>query len=323
MAIRLATPLYNAQPGEFSIFTHSRQMQYSKVPIDIPSQIALLKSRGLLFKDEGKSAHYLSNISYYRLRAYTYPFQDKTDPNHTFTEQIYFEDIIDLYVFDRKLRMLVFDAIEKIEVALRTKIVYHFSIAHGSHWHEMSGLYLSNTRFIKDLSDLYKEIDRSTETFIKHYNSKYTNPAYPASWMSLEVASMGLLSKMFSNLKNGPEKKKVYYDFGVKNYTILESWLHSICHIRNICAHHGRLWNRRLTAMPEMPNNPIYPFLNNKQVNPNKIYATLSCMTYILHIISPGSTFNSSLKSLLQSCSLVNLKEMGFPKGWEKEPLWQ
>ena len=219
--------------------------------------------------------------------------------------------------------MLVFDAIEKIEVALRTKIVYHFSLAHGSHWHENSSLYRSNTRYIKDIADLYKEIDRSTETFIKHYNSKYTDPIYPASWMSLEVASVGLLSKMFSNLRNGPEKKKVYYDFGLKNYSVLESWLHSICHIRNICAHHGRLWNRRLTASPEMPDSPIFPFLNNSNISSNKIYAALSCMTYILHIISPNSSFNSNLKALLQTCNLVNLKEMGFPKDWDTEPIWQ
>jgi abortive infection bacteriophage resistance protein len=298
-------------------------MQYSKIPLGIPAQISLLKSRGLQFKDEDKSAHYLSNISYYRLRAYTYPFQDNTNPNHTFAKQICFEDIIELYVFDRKLRILVFDAIEKIEIALRTKIIYHFSLTYGSHWHELSHLYINNSRFIKDIGDLYKEIDRSTETFIKHYQSKYTNPIYPASWMSLEVASMGLLSKIFSNLRNSPEKKKVCHDFGVRHYSILESWLHSICHIRNICAHHGRLWNRRLTAIPEMPNNPIHPFLSNKQLNVNKIYATLSCMIYILHVISPKSNFTSNLRILIKSCNLINLKEMGFPVNWEREPIWQ
>ena len=96
-------------------------MQYNKPPIDIPSQIALLKSRGLAFRDKNKAAHYLSNISYYRLRAYTYPFQEDTENDHSFKEGIFFEDIIELYVFDRKLRILVFDAIEKIEIALRTK----------------------------------------------------------------------------------------------------------------------------------------------------------------------------------------------------------
>ena len=116
-------------------------MQYNKKPLDISAQIGLLKRRGLMFKDEDRSAHYLSNISYYRLRAYTYPFQDNTDEDHPFNRKIYFEDVIGLYVFDRKLRILVFDAIEKIEIALRAKIVYNFSLANGSHWHENGDLY--------------------------------------------------------------------------------------------------------------------------------------------------------------------------------------
>lgn len=298
-------------------------MQYNKPPLNIQSQLGLVKSRGLQFKNENKAGHYLSNISYYRLRAYTYPFQNNNLIDHPFQNGICFEDIISVYVFDRKLRMLVFNAIEKIEIAIRTKMVYYFSLSHGSHWHENSALYLGNTRFIKDLGDLYKEIDRSTETFINHYTNKYTNPVYPALWMSLEVASMGLLSKIFSNLKNSPEKKSICRDFGVTHYTVLESWLHSICHVRNICAHHGRLWNRRLTVPPQLPKNPIFPFLNNTSLNLNKPYPILSCITYILHIISPNSNFNSNLKDLLRDCPLVSLKEMGFPKNWEKEPIWQ
>lgn len=298
-------------------------MEYKKQPTTIHEQIELLKSRGLKFKNEKKSLHYLSNISYYRLRAYTYPFQDNSHDSHPFKGDIAFEDILDLYVFDRKLRIVVFDAIEKIEVALRTKLIYHYSLSHGSHWHENGQLYRTNTRFIKDIDDLYKEIDRSTETFIKHYKEKYTSPQYPACWMSLEVASMGLLSKLFQNLQNCKEKKSIYNDFGVKDYKVLESWLHAICHVRNICAHHGRLWNRRLTAKPIIPKSSFYPFLDNKTINTNKLYATLSCMVYILNIISPSHNFVNRIKGLFELSNLVNLKEMGFPRGWEKEPLWQ
>jgi abortive infection bacteriophage resistance protein len=298
-------------------------MQFKKPATTIAEQIALLKGRGLLFNDETNAAHYLSNISYYRLRAYTFPFQDELHPDHCFNGTVCFEDIISVYVFDRELRLLVFNAIEKIEIAIRTKLIYYFSLSYGSHWHENALLYMNSGRFNKDIDDLHKEIDRSAETFIKHYKNKYSTPDYPASWMSLEVASLGLLSKLFSNLRNGKEKKAICHDFGVRNYTILESWLHSICHVRNICAHHGRLWNRRLTAQPEMPKNPMYTFLNNKNINVNKLYAILSCMTNMLHIISPQNNFNTNLKTLLSSCDLIQLKEMGFPKGWEKEAIWQ
>jgi len=298
-------------------------MHYAKPPLDITAQIDLLKKRGLLFKDEKRAAHHLSNVSYYRLRAYTYPFQDNSDANHPFIKAVTFEDIIELYGFDGKLRLLIFDAIEKIEIALRTKIIYYFSLRDGSHWHEVSSLYINNSRFVRDLSELYKEIDRSTETFIKHYKSKYTSPQYPPSWMSLEVASMGLLSKIFSNLKNCPQKKNVCREFGLIHYSVLESWLHSFCLVRNICAHHGRLWNRRLTLVPMLPDKTLFPYLVNSSIEKNKLYTILSCMTYALQIINPQTDFNHNLKSLLRSCPHINLKEMGFPPDWQNEPLWR
>jgi abortive infection bacteriophage resistance protein len=297
-------------------------MQYKKPAINIEAQIKNLKQRGLLFKDEAKAAHYLSNISYYRLRAYTYPFQDNKIDNHPFTQKIYFEQIIELYVFDRRLRLLIFDALEKIEIALRTKIIYHFAISNGSHWHENAALYRDTPRFINDMAMLYKEVDRSTETFIKHYKSKYTEPQNPPAWMSLEVATLGLLSKLFSNLKKGDEKKKITKEFGLLKPEILESWMHTFAHLRNVCAHHGRIWNRRLTTMPQMPSSTINTFLTNNILYPNKLYATLCCMNYVLRIISPDNNFTIKLKELMKGCGLINLKDMGFPKDWDKEPIW-
>lgn len=297
-------------------------MLFEKSPIPVVQQISLLRQRGLSIADEARAAHYLSNISYYRLRAYTYPFQDNTNPEHLFVKPVSFDEIIQLYVFDRQLRLLVFNALEKIEIALRTKIIYQFALNHGSHWHEQMALYRDANRFIRDISKLYEEIDRSTETFIKHYKATYTQPANPPAWMSLEVTSMGLLSKLFENLRNGPEKKTVAREFGLTNPGILESWMHAFAHLRNVCAHHGRLWNRRFTAMPQLPYQTLYPFIENQNIHKNKLYPVLCCMTYILRIISPGSTFNQHLHNLIAGCNVVDIKEMGFPPDWKKETIW-
>lgn len=275
------------------------------------------------FKDEIKAAHYLSNISYYRLRAYTYPFQDNNNSDHLFSTSITFENVIELYVFDRRLRIIVFDALEKIEIALRTKIIYQWSLNYGSHWHENSTLFRNPNRFIRDINKLYEEVDRSTETFIKHYKNSYTNPANPPSWMSLEVASLGLLSKIFENLKKGPEKNKITQEFGLTKPEILESWIHSFAHLRNVCAHHSRLWNRRFTTKPQIPRDTTFQFISNKDIYKNKIYANLCCISYVLNIISPGNNFNRSLLLLIKNCPLVELKEMGFPKDWQNEKIWE
>lgn len=297
-------------------------MKYNKLPITIADQIVKLKLRGLKFDNEKQAQNYLSNISYYRLRAYTYPFQNNLQEDQPFNVDITFEQIIDLYVFDRKLRLLIFDAIEKIEIALRTQIIYHFALSHGSHWQLKPELYRDPMRFANHLDSLQKEIDRSNETFIDHYRNKYTNPTEPPCWMSLEVSSMGLLSKIFQNLKKCPEKLAITSHFGLRDVSIIENWILCFSTLRNICAHHGRIWNRRL-IMIKLPNNPIYPFLNNKAVYTNKLYAILSCIQYVQKQISPTSTFNKRLKELMLTCPLAQTKEMGFPKNWLDEDLWK
>lgn len=306
------------------LYTNSLQfMNYTKPAVSISDQITTLKKRGLIISDEAKAASYLSNISYYRLRAYTYPFQDNTDPNHPFIEKVYFEDIINLYVFDRQFRLFVLDAIEKIEISMRTQIIYQWAISHGSHWHLDVCLFRCADQFAKDLNRLQHEVDRSVETFIKHYKNKYSNPPEPPCWMSLEVSSFGLLSLIFRNLKYGKEKKAITKYYGLRDIALLESWMHSFSNIRNVCAHHGRLWNRRLTAHIKLPSRPLNPFVHNKKVLPYKIYASLCCMKYILDIISPNNSFKERLKTLMETCPLAQEKEMGFPKDWKEESFWQ
>ena len=198
-------------------------MEYSRPPISIDEQVKKLSDRGLIINTPHKAKETLSNISYYRLRAYTYPFQDNNNPNHPFIFSVSFDDIIALYEFDHKLRLLVFDALEKIEIALRTKIIYYMSMSCKGSWFENSSLFRNHFRFVKDSEKLNKEIHRSQETFIKHYKTKYSNPANPPAWMSLEVTSMGLLSKFFENIKMCPEKKIIVKEFGLKILKFLKA----------------------------------------------------------------------------------------------------
>ena len=301
---------------------------YTKKPLTLDEQVARLKQRGLVFDDESEAIAYLFNISYYRLRAYTYPFQENGEGvEHNFTRKdIHFKDIIDLYCFDRRLRSLIFNAIEKIEVAVRTKIIQIYAEStHNSHWYDNESLY----RF--DYEDLMKHIEadvnRSNEDFIKHYNSKYNNPPMPPSWMALEVVSFATLSRVFKSLKSDSHKKYITEQFGLKKVAILENWLHAISNLRNCCAHHSRVWNRRFMVSVILPYDTLYPFMDRmtiKQIHTNKLFAVLSCVVYILDIISPGSYFKRNLKELLKSdCRLLDLKDMGFPKYWQSLSVWR
>ncbi len=298
-------------------------MRYSKKPLPFATQIAMLKNRGLHFGNEELAKHYLSNISYYRLRAYTYPFQDNNDAEHPFVTNVSFEEIIDLYVFDRRLRLLVFNALEKIEIALRTKIIYHYAMAHGSHFHENPALFRNQGKFKSDNLKLQEEIKRSSEDFIKHYLQKYDDPPNPPAWMSLEVVTMGLLSQLYKNMSRSEIKRKIAREFGLPREDFLENWMHVFANLRNICAHHGRIWNRRFIVEPRLPVDTAGAFLKNTRIYTNKLYASVSCMQYILKSISPGSSFSAQLISLLEKCPLNQEREMGFPENWKEEIIWQ
>lgn len=95
---------------------------FNKPVIDVSQQLALLEQRGLIIKNPEKAAHYLEVISYFRLSAYMRPFQQPNDDQHRFYPQTEFKQIVALYAFDRELRLLLLDAIERIEVAIRSML---------------------------------------------------------------------------------------------------------------------------------------------------------------------------------------------------------
>jgi abortive infection bacteriophage resistance protein len=106
----------------------------SKVPQTIQDQIALLQSRNMSFRAVNDAPHFLATISYYRLKGYWWEMQDDKI-NHHFRNGSFFEDVVDLYNFDRHFRLIIFNAIERIEIALRTKLIYHLSISYGPEWY--------------------------------------------------------------------------------------------------------------------------------------------------------------------------------------------
>lgn len=312
-------------------------MKYCKKPIGIEEQIQRLRNRGLTFKNEEDAIQLLHNISYYRLRAYTYPFQNNDkDANHKFQrDDITFEDIIDLYGFDKDLRILIFNALDTIEVSLRTNIASTYSLDRGSgFWFLDQSLYFDQKRYTELIAsnsysgELIKEIKRSKEDFITHYYNRYGDPDFPPAWMTLEVVSMGTLSKLFSALdKNNHASKTICQYFGLRKVDILKNWMHALSSIRNMCAHHSRIWNRRFTIGLKFPYHTGYPFLNRNEVSnirDNKLFSYLSVILYLLQIIRPNSTFRSELLTLLDSRPyLASLKDMGFPKGWDNYTLWK
>ena len=146
----------------------------------------------MLMKDEQTAAFYLGHISYFRLKSYWLDMQ--TDRiNHIFAPNTYFEDVIARYNFDRQLRLILFDAIEFIEIALRTKLIYHLSQAYGGLWYLDDSLAIDKAKHQDNLADLQSEFARNGENFVKEFRTRhpYSNPD---AWIIFEVATFGTLS---------------------------------------------------------------------------------------------------------------------------------
>ena len=177
-------------------------MKFAKPAISIGDQLALLRRRGMVIDDEATARHYLNHISYYRLRAYWLPFEMPSENgDHVFRAGTTFEDVLALYVFDRQLRLLVMDAIERVEVSLRAQWAHHMAMTYGPHGYLDSGIYRKADYHETALESLSTEIRRSSDTFIKHYYREYTEPRLPPVWMAAEIISFGQLAKWIKNLK--------------------------------------------------------------------------------------------------------------------------
>ena len=290
----------------------------------IQDQITLLQSRNLTFRNVADAPHYLANISYYRLKGYWWEMQDDF-VNHHFKSNSYFEDAIDLYNFDRHFRIIVFNAIERIEISLRTKLIYHLSLSYGPEWYLNPALFDKQKEFAAFVAKIYSDMGRSSEEFIvKHFQNHPTE--HPESWKGLEVLTLGTLSKLYQNLKHQlPEKNAIAKEFGLNNQKYLASWLLGITVIRNIIAHHGRLWNRVMINKYDWPPNTPKTLLsyipNNNQRR--KIFPLLSAILYLNNEISPGNHIKQELVTLFAHYPNTQLHKMGFPANWQNETLWK
>jgi abortive infection bacteriophage resistance protein len=303
----------------------------NKTAYNISDQIELLKRRGMLFKDEKKAYNLLIKIGYYRLKGYWWDMQ--SDFNlHLFRPNVFFEDIIERYDFDRKLRIILFDAIEQIEIAFRAKLIYHLSIAYGGQWYLNPALFESTvitqkgetqTAHLFALEELQKEYNRSQDTLDKDRFSGENAD----SWVILESASMGTLSKLYKNLRNKlPEKAIIANEMGLNSTFTFVGWIESITLMRNMIAHHSRLWNRPMVKRPSMQlNNPVSAWfassLHPRQLN--KPFTVISCMVYFCNYLSQSEDIKLKIIDLINSAPNVPIYKYGFLNHWRNEPLWK
>jgi len=204
-------------------------------------QVVLLQQRGLIVTNPTAATDLLSHLNYYRFSGYCVAFERA---RHQFHPNITFEQVHEAYDFDRLLRDLVTEALEWIELDLRTAIAYHFGQQHGSFGHTDPDRFFHRFHHQKWLEKLHEEAVRSREPFVTHFEATYREfPDLPI-WMATEVMSFGALSQMFKGLKR-IDQKAVSARYGRQPRDMV-SWMHQLVYVRNLCAHHSRLWDRNM-----------------------------------------------------------------------------
>lgn len=315
-------------------------VKYTKPALKFDEQIALLKSRGLVIEDEQRAMRHLSNVSYYRMSAYMLPFKKMDDGGNVldqFKEGTTWDNVYDLYKFDRKLRLLIFDAIERIEIALRTQVIHQLSHKYGSHWQTKKNIFkptYTDPRTGKQVNvynvikkHINHELQKNDTIFIQHYKAKYDSPKSPPSWMSVELLYFSELSKICQGLSKRADRTELAKAFGIMDEKIFCSWLHTLNYIRNICAHHARLWNIKVDVVPKKYYNKTSKiWLTNNEVDKvqsSRLFYTLCIILYLLQTVNPRTKFKQHFYELLAKYPIVETGYMGFPEGWKEMYLWK
>lgn len=291
---------------------------YDQPQISVSEQMRLLKSEGLAFTDEKRAKHLLTNISLFRMKSYLQPLRQPGD--RVFKPGASFEDAYRLYKFDSELRKMVCSEMEKIEVSVRTQLSLIMGEAAGIYWFAESCNFRDSDRHAGLLRSLQEELHRSDDDAIVRFRQSYSNP-FPPSWMTFEVSSFGTLSMMYRWLNAGRARRELARFYGLSD-SVMESWLHSIVYVRNICAHHSRLWNRCLSINALVPRHTRLPFISIPR-DTKRMYYALSIILYFLQTVNPQNTFALRFRQLLSRYPNVDTAAMGFPSAWRDEPLWR
>ncbi len=296
-------------------------MNYTKAALTYDQQADLLIGQGLI-AERSLLIQRLEAVSYYRLSGYLYPFRNTDD---TYKPGTTFENVWRRYTFDRRLRLLVLDGIERVEVAVRSQLVYHMVHAMGPFGHTIPANLpkLDGNQFGQFLSRIYEETQRSREDFVRHFQKKYGDQhGHLPLWMATEIMPFGIFLTLFNGAESSI-KKTVAAPYGIAD-TVLQSWLSTLNVIRNICAHHGRLWNRELGFRPMIPHQRKHPDWHTPVAVPdNRVFAILTILRYMLRVVAPQTAWPDRLRQLLVEHPDIPRSSMGFPANWEDCPIWK
>lgn len=321
----------------------TENLPYNRPWKSFSEQLELLKARGLTAQDEASALMWLQRVGYYRLSAYWYPFrvfrheQDavtgalRSVRTDDFVAGTTFSDAVELYLFDRKLRVLLADALERIEVSLRVEVAYRLGkIDTFAHLHESSFHPSFRDRRGNSGQTVFQAwqqrhsqlVTRSKEDFVKHYRQKH-GPDMPL-WVAIEVWDFGTVSQLLAMMRV-PDQQAIAARYGIADWKMFASWVRALSYLRNLVAHHSRVWNRNMVSEPRIAASGVPRWCEEFVGKPEllaKPFVYLAIVRHMVEVICPGSQWRHRLSDHLlafptqASQRKQSVSAMGAPDGW-------
>lgn len=292
-------------------------MEYCKPFLTFEQQADLLLQRGLV-ANRDELIMRLRDTGYYRLSGYTYPFRR----HDRFIDGTTLDEIWQVYVFDRQLRLVVFDAVERCEIYMRTQLSHLLSENSGAFGYLTPGNLprLNPEKHADFIKKCRLAFARSRESFALHFRQVYGDVHdLPPYWMLVNLMDFGMMLTLY---KGAPVKvrQELVASLGVVP-RVLESWLMTLNTVRNICAHHGRLWNRMLGTRPAIPRESMWhiPY----EVESKKVGSAIMILRYLLCYTAPSTNWPQRFEELLASHPKIRESCMGLNPGWRECPIWK
>ena len=297
---------------------------FTKPFLTVKQQIRQLRGRGMVVEDEAEAEHWLRTVTYYRLSPYWKPFEKMTgeDGDPFFVEgAVGFRDVATLYQFDRGLRQLVWDAMERIEVAFRGSWAYHLAMKQEPKGYRDPRHYRDRARFEDSMATLLDNYHRSRSEFVTQFKLRYRDPSELPVWMAAELVTFGELAHWILNLKSRKSIRSIVKPLGLGPEST-KGVMARLQEVRNVCAHHDRLWDRSFRSSLTWPSMPEDHEQAVRGSDLRQLYDTLVLVDFLLSHVDPGSAWRRSVLQLIDGCPAVDEGKMGFPDGWRTRPFW-
>lgn len=318
---------------------------YAKPYLTFDEQIELLESRGLTIRDRRACVRQLRSVGYYRLSGYWYPFRiraeghrERTDtPSDRISPGIAFEDIVGIYEFDRRLRIALWDALERVEVAIRVALAYRlgqygpFAFLDSSFFapgcHSPSRHNPQMSQFDEFRTKNRDFVLRSKEDFAKHFREQYGGEV--PVWVAVELWDFGMLSRVYQIMKHH-DREAMSRSFGIQKSTTMGGWLEAINILRNFCAHHARLNRRHFVHAPSIPTARHFPEFAHlhklEDKHKHRLYPQLCVLSFLLNATSGATAWRKTIADHFGEVLNMNgasLADYGIPEEWAQETLWR